>query len=497
MAIGDLSPRLKLAAAVTRIVDSRNGWMPYFHAALTGLIRVETTEIPTLAVSKFGVLYWSAAWVAAHSVDVVAFGLMHETLHVLLKHHERAEALGIIAEPGAPVSDDVARRAKLANMAEDACINEQLRAVKIPQPGGGEAALALPAEWIYPESLQQPAGLVFEERYRRLLAAPPPPAAPQQGGQGGGQGKGQQGQGQGQQGQGKGQPQGGQGAGAGKGQQGQGQPGAGAGEGVGAGSCGSCAGHPTKGEPAGVVAEGEGRSEAELDRIRRQVAQSIRESVQAGKGRGTVPAGLARWAEETLAPPKVDWRVHLAQAIRGAIAYRSGSVTTTWLKPSRRQAGIGWGVGLPVLPATHAPVPRVAVIVDTSGSMGAGKGSPLAEAGAEIAGVLRDVGAAVTIVACDAAVHGIRECGTVADALGALSGGGGTSMTPAFKALGKRQPQPEVVIVLTDGWIGDGYPSTEPEWCRTVWCLVGGNTAKPCPWGETIIVEPEGARVAA
>jgi predicted metal-dependent peptidase len=484
----ELSPRLKLAAAVTRIVDSRSGWMPYFHAALTGLIRVETTEIPTLAVSKYGVLYWSAAWVAANPVDIVAFGLMHETLHVMLKHHERAEALGILAEPGAPISDDMARRAKLANYAEDACINEQLRAVKIPQAGGGEAALALPAEWIYPETLKQPNGLVFEERYRRLLQAPPPPSAAQQGQGGAGQGQGGQGQGQGQ-GQQKGQ-QGTGAAGGGKGQQGQGG-------GVGQGACGSCAGHPTKGEPAGTVAEGEGRSEAELDRIRRQVAQSIREHVQAGKSRGTVPGDLARWAEEMLAPPKVDWRAQLAQACRAAVAYRAGAVTTTWLKPSRRQAGLGWGVGAPIMPAMHAPVPRVAVIVDTSGSMGAGQGSPLAEAGAEIAGVLRDVGAAVTIAACDAAVHGIRECSTIADACGALQGGGGTNMTPAFTALGKREPRPEVVIVLTDGWIGDGYPAREPEWCRTVWCVVGGNTSKPCPWGETIFVEPEGARVAA
>jgi predicted metal-dependent peptidase len=107
------------------------------------------------------------------------------------------------------------------------------------------------------------------------------------------------------------------------------------------------------------------------------------------------------------------------------------------------------------------------------------------------------VGAAVTVVSCDASVNAIKECATIAEACGSLRGGGGTSMTPAFTALAKRQPQPEVVIVLTDGWIGDGYPSAEPAWCRTVWCLVGGNTSKPCPWGETIVVDEEGARAAA
>jgi predicted metal-dependent peptidase len=462
----ELTPRLKLSVAVTRVADRKNGWAPYFTGALMGLIRVETPEIPTLAVSKFGVLYWSPAWVAANPVEIVATGLMHEVMHVLGVHHARAEALGIVAEPGAPVSEDMQRRAELANRAEDASINEQLREIQIPGPAGDMVSLPMSPNWIYPETLNQPKGLVFEERYQRLLAQPPPPP------------KGGQGQGQGKPGQGK---------------SGQAQ-----GQGVGQGHFGSCSGHPSPGEPRGTVGAGEGRSEAEMDRIRRQVAQDVKDHVRSGgKDRGTVPADLQRWADEILAPPKVDWRQHLAQAIRAAVAYRAGSVSLTWLKPSRRQAGIGWGVGAPIMPAMHAPVPRVAVVVDTSGSMGAGKGSPLADAATEIAGVIRDVGAAVTVVSCDAAVHGIRECATIAEACGSLAGGGGTSMTPAFTALAKRNPQPEVVIVLTDGWIGDGYPRTEPTWCRTVWCIVGGATEKPCPWGETIIVEADGARAAA
>lgn len=464
----ELTPRLKLAAAVTRVCDARNGWMPYFSAALMGLIRVESPEIPTLAVSKFGVLYWSPAWVAANTVEIIAAGLMHETMHVLLKHHERAEALGIVAEPGAPIGEEMARKAKLANWAEDASINEQLRAVQVTLAAGNVGDLPMDPGWIYPETLNQPAGLVFEERYRRLLENPPPP--PQGGGGGGGKG-------------GKGKP--------------GGQPPQDGPEGVGKGACGSCTGRPTHGEPRGQQGEGIGRSEAEMERIRRQVAADVKAHAQASKSRGTVPADLLRWADELLAPPKVDWRTHLAQAIRAAVAYRQGSVAITWLKPSRRQAGVGYGPGRPIMPAMHAPVPRVAVIVDTSGSMGSGDDSPLAQAVTEIQGVLRDVGAAVTIIACDSAAGTPKECATMAEACGALVGGGGTDMTPAFRTLGKRQPPPEVVICLTDGWIGGGHPSTEPDWCRTVWCLVGGNTEKPCPWGETIIVEPEGARAAA
>jgi predicted metal-dependent peptidase len=458
-----LTPRLKLAAAVTRIVDGRHGWMPYFHAALTGLIRVESTDVPTLAVSKFGVLYWNAAWVDSHTVEIVAMGLAHETMHVMLRHHERAEALGIRFEPGAPVSEDMQIRAQLANLAEDACINEQLRAVQVPQDKGGEAVLPLPAEWIYPETLKQPAQLVMEDRYRRLVQNPPPPPPPSGGGGGAGA------------------PKPGKGKGDGEG-------------GVGQGKCGSCSGNPTKGEPAGSKAQGEGRSEAEMDRMRRQVASDVR--TFASKGRGTLPAGLERWADDMLTAPKVDWRTQLAQAIRASIAYRAGSVSLTWQRPSRRQGGLGYGIGVPILPALHAPVPLVAVVCDTSGSMGQGQGTPLAAAASEIRGVLRDVGAKITIVGIDADVHAIRDCATIEEACGTLKGGGGTDMTPAFTALADRKPRPEVVIVLTDGYIGDGHPAVEPDWCRTVWCVVGENTERCCPWGEWIHVDSVGAEEA-
>src|SRR5262249_32109685 len=83
-----------------------------------------------------------------------------------------------------------------------------------------------------------------------------------------------------------------------------------------------------------------------------------------GKQPGTVPAGLLRWAEEVL-NPKVDWRAVLAAELRRAVAEVCGAVDYSYRRPSRRAS-----VTAPVvLPALRRPVPEVAVVCDTSGSM--------------------------------------------------------------------------------------------------------------------------------
>src|SRR5271166_3562432 len=99
----------------------------------------------------------------------------------------------------------------------------------------------------------------------------------------------------------------------------------------------------------------------QADLLRRQVAQDV---VAHGKLPGTVPAGLLRWAEEVLTP-KVNWRALLAAELRRAVAEVSGAVDYSYRRPSRRSAV----AGQVVLPALRRPVPEVAVVCDTSGSM--------------------------------------------------------------------------------------------------------------------------------
>src|ERR1700721_3117587 len=133
----------------------------------------------------------------------------------------------------------------------------------------------------------------------------------------------------------------------------------------------------------------------QADLRRRQVAQDV---IAHGEQAGTVPAGLLRWAQEIL-NPKINWRKVLAAELRRAVAEVSGAVDYSYRRPSRRAAVGGKGV----LPALRRPVPDVAVVCDTSGSM---TEDLLAAALAEVEGLLRALGMArqVRVLACDTAV---------------------------------------------------------------------------------------------
>lgn len=240
-------------------------------------------------------------------------------------------------------------------------------------------------------------------------------------------------------------------------------------------NCGSGAhGHdmPWELEPAAAP----GVPAVEADAIRRQTADSIRAHQ---RSRGSVPGGWRRWAESVL-EPTIDWRRALTGAIREAAAWASGAVDYTYRRPSRRGAALP-GV---VLPRLRQPVPRVAIVVDTSGSMG---DDDLTAAMGEITGVLRAVGIGgnrVTVLACDADVQAVQRVTTVEQVQ--LAGGGGTDLRVGIEA-SLRGPQPaQIVVVLTDG--ATPWPGTAPAGARVIAALIG--TAPPVPpsWIETVYV---------
>lgn len=250
---------------------------------------------------------------------------------------------------------------------------------------------------------------------------------------------------------------------------------------AGGGYCGSCAGRPLPNEPDG--SDPDGRTEGEQERSLREVAEDI-QRVAAARGIGSIPAALRRWADEALAPPVVPWRKKLAQLARRAVAWRPGAVDHRYDAPSRRQAGIGYGVGRPVLPRLRAPVPRVALVIDTSGSMGSAE---IADCLGEAKGVLEAVGAELEFCACDAAVHELRPVADIRAMAALLKGGGGTDFRPAFEALATRKPRAEVVIFATDGY--GPAPELPPAGMHTIWLLVGGNEQPPAAWGDVVVVK--------
>jgi predicted metal-dependent peptidase len=237
--------------------------------------------------------------------------------------------------------------------------------------------------------------------------------------------------------------------------------------------CGSGAdGMPRPGEGPGGLAGWQ------ADLLRRQVAQDI---IAHSKQAGTVPAGLLRWAEEIL-HPKVDWRRLLAAELRRAVAQVAGAVDYSYRRPSRRSTI----AGDVVLPALRRPVPEVAVVCDTSGSM---TEDLLAMVLAEVEGLLRALGLArqVRVLACDTAVAPAQRVSSARQVQ--LIGGGGTNMGAGLSAAVALRPRPAVTVVLTDGYTP--WPGQAPKGTRVVVGLLGAGAPDAPSWARAVRIEPD------
>lgn len=230
-----------------------------------------------------------------------------------------------------------------------------------------------------------------------------------------------------------------------------------------------------------------GLSEVGLSELERALltADTARRVQEATRQRGDVPAGWQRWAAREL-EPVVDWRRLLATAVRRGLAVAAGRVDYSYSRPSRRTSAVP-GV---VLPTMRRPAPRVAVVVDTSGSVDE---VMLGQALAEVAGLLRQLGAAargdaVRLIACDAQAHHAQRVLDARDVQ--LLGGGGTDMRVGLDAACALRPAPDLVVVLTDGHTP--WPAAPPATARVVVGLL--DSAGSCPtWAERILVQPDAA----
>jgi predicted metal-dependent peptidase len=387
--------------------------MPYFAHVLLALVPRQSDQVPTIGVTAKMVMFWNPTFVMRVGVAELGSVLLHEANHVIRNHNHRCVGMG-------------AEHARW-NIAADLEINDDLAAAKCPLPVGSDAG-------VFPSDFGLADGLMAEEYYRKL-----PVMQPQPGGAGSGQGQGSDGQGH-------------------------------AHGGVGHGKCGSIADGDTEGEPDDG---GTGRGSADIARVQKQTAQAIKDHV-AQNGRGSVPAALERWADEALKPARVRWEDKLACVLRGAVAWKAGSVDRKFTRPSRRQAGIGFGPGRPVLAGLVAPVPRVMVAIDTSGSMG---NDELARALAECSGVLRAVGGDVDFVSCDCDVNAVVKARHWKDVAKKLIGGGGTDFVPVFEIAAQPRHRPDILVFITDGC--GPAPAQPPPGLRVVWVLVGPYKQRP------------------
>jgi predicted metal-dependent peptidase len=231
------------------------------------------------------------------------------------------------------------------------------------------------------------------------------------------------------------------------------------------------------GQPRDWNAGGAGLSEAHQKLLARDVARRIKEH---SRTRGDTPAGWQRWAEDVL-EPVVDWRRALRAAVRRGVADVAGRVDFTYRRPSRRAAALP-GV---VLPSLRQPLPTVAVVVDTSGSMTDGM---LSQVLAEVGGLLASVGVGrnrLHVVCCDSQAYQAQRVLRAHDVR--LLGGGGTDMGAGLAATVDLRPRPDLVIVLTDGHTP--WPPGPPGRARVIVGLMDKTGSVPS-WASSVAVDP-------
>ena len=202
---------------------------------------------------------------------------------------------------------------------------------------------------------------------------------------------------------------------------------------------------------------------------------------------GSVAAGWLRWAEKIL-PSRTDWRRVLSAEIQTGVMRVAGMVDYSYRRPSRRSES----TPLVIMPTLERPVPDVAIVCDTSGSM---TGDLLAQALAEVESLLQRVGLQgtnVRVLACDAQVHSVKRVSRASQV--ELLGGGGTDMGAGIAQALALRPRPTIIVVLTDGFTP--WPAEAPRGVKVVVGLLEGRRGRGAgPWMHGGPVPPTWAKV--
>jgi len=473
---------------IARILVSRD--FPYLSAPLYLAVLVETPEVETAQINERLHLLFNPKWTRTLDDRELKGLLLHEIYHWLRGHTgargQKAYSLVRAELPG--VEEGLAWN--LVNLAADLEINDD-----IPHQGSG---YALPRGGVLPENLGLEPGGILEAYVKELLKRLEGEAGPDEDGKGieevgnnqAGEGN-EEGEcnekGEGDEGP-PGESEGETGGGTAFREGGEGESAPGGGEGEG-GRNGEAEGAEPNGgglrgrlkapsfpidlrpAPEAVARrleeEGLGLKPGLSEAIRQQVAVEIMRHVAT---RGDVPANLRRWAKERL-HPKVNWRAMLRNSVRqGLVTLRQRRFPSYALRHRRAEALDPF-----FLPGAYGRLPRVAVVVDTSGSV---SDAMLAQALGELRGVLRS-GARVTLYSVDAEVHHVQRVFRGDPVV--LYGGGGTDMRVGIaRAL---EDGHDLVVVLTDGYTP--WPEVAPR-ARVVVGLLGDFPNGPPSWAKVV-----------
>lgn len=200
---------------------------------------------------------------------------------------------------------------------------------------------------------------------------------------------------------------------------------------------------------------------------------------------GDRPGGILRELDGDV--PRVDtpWERILQTFCLQAVQPRSRANP---MRPARRWLGVTLGAGMRIPYECgiqfHAPAAKIAVLIDTSGSISQ---DLLHRFAGEIQAIARRTGAEIYLVVCDAEVTETKHVpsGLIDSALRELGfkGGGGTSFIPALEEAEKFRPA--IAVYLTD--LMGTFPQKAPPF-KVVWAVpTMGNLEPPtAPFGTVI-----------
>jgi predicted metal-dependent peptidase len=402
--------------------------------------------------------------------------ILHETDHLLKRHHKRAKAL--VIQDG---------EWELWNQATDATINSGLRLEGIPLPDGV----------CYPDTLDLPEGLSAEEYFRALLdrqkqdtpsdtpdadcavdSAAADSAAESQGpSAGAGQSAGKDdddgketaghdaaegsADGNDESGGGGGEPDDDSDGGAGS-QDGHSPADNGSSTGAGQAEAPTAEGASQPQQPgtSGSCSDGRqrpwelgppddstpGLDEADQEALIHATAKNVLE-----KSMGKGSAGHRLWAQDILQPP-IDPAAKLLNVIRRYCDVTIGTGERSYRRPGRRSSPDI------LLPSTVGPLPRITVIIDTSGSMAR---TDLALALGLIQKVLNAfrIRDGIHVVTGDSTGQTTQHRLTDPRLI-TLVGGGGTEMDTIIAEVLQQRPSPQLILVCTDCWTH--WPEHDP-----------------------------------
>lgn len=427
-----LEPEARKRWAAARVWAAHQ--VPYLASALLALDPVvvdqsdgapaRRVDLGSLPVDRSWHVYLDPEVLADLDVPTTGYWLVHQVSH-LLRHHADRCPFGESAEGSGPLNRTNEVQRRW-NVAADAEINDDLVA-------GGAGR---PASAVTPAMLGLPDGWTAEQYWDALGSADQAPNGTAEGA----------------------------------------RRDSGSGEADSASDCGS----GCDGQGRSWDSDRTGLGDAGSMLLERDVARQIKEHQRRW---GNTPAGWRRWAEEVL-EPTVSWQQVLRAAVRRGVADVAGRVDFTYRRPSRRSSV----AGNVILPSLRQPLPKVAMVLDTSGSM---DDLLLAQSLAEVGGVLRSLGVGrrhLDIVCCDAKAFEAQKVVKARDVQ--LLGGGGTDMGAGLAKAEGLRPRPDLIVVLTDGYTP--WPMEPPPGIRVIVGLMDRHGSVP-EWARAIPIGPAGA----